>query len=191
MEFLRRVTAAHTRLKETIHGARIPLSPRGRKIMAFVYFLTPVVAGYFIMVCTAKGARFRELARRVRPHLTQFGHRIGPRVGTCPRRCSRSAACRALFRPGASLSRPASAALRPPHPTLLPSNRPTCARQAIEERRRHDASMRGGKNFAASGLDVVEDAHRDSSSRWAERMDGMRRRPSVPTGDDAGEDAGE
>lgn len=47
--FLSDLSARHERLKERIHAFRIPLSPRGQKIMGFVYFCIPVIGGYFIM----------------------------------------------------------------------------------------------------------------------------------------------
>ncbi|OQS05606.1 calcyphosin [Thraustotheca clavata] len=49
MEWIRRVSDAHTRLKKRIHGTRIPLSPRGIRIMKIVYFTTPIIGGYFVM----------------------------------------------------------------------------------------------------------------------------------------------
>lgn len=36
-------------LKHRIHSFRIPLSPTGQKIMGFIYFLIPIIAGSFIM----------------------------------------------------------------------------------------------------------------------------------------------
>lgn len=191
MEYLRRFTAAHTRLKAKIHGARIPLSPRGRKVMAFVYFMTPVVAGYYIMVRAALRRRPGYIARGTPPLTLQFDHRIGPRAATFPQRCSRCAASQAPFLDPLPLPQrwlPRRGRCVTLHCPLPLASR---AGQAIEERREQDASRRGGQNFAASGLSVVEDAHRDSSSSWAEHMDGMRRRPSVPTGEDGGEESRE
>jgi hypothetical protein len=47
--FLRDLSAQHELLKERIHNFRIPLSPRGQRIMGFVYFCIPVIGGYWIM----------------------------------------------------------------------------------------------------------------------------------------------
>jgi hypothetical protein len=47
--FLRDLSERHERLKERIHNTRIPLSPAGQRIMKVVYFLIPVVGGYYVM----------------------------------------------------------------------------------------------------------------------------------------------
>jgi hypothetical protein len=49
MDFFRNISRKHEELKKKIHSFRIPLSPRGQKIMGFVYFTIPIIAGYYIM----------------------------------------------------------------------------------------------------------------------------------------------
>jgi hypothetical protein len=39
----------HEKLKKRIHSFRIPLSPRGQMMMKWVYFITPVIGGYYLM----------------------------------------------------------------------------------------------------------------------------------------------
>jgi hypothetical protein len=52
MDYLKRLLAEHEKLKKRIHAFRIPLSPRGQKIMGLIYFSIPVIMGYFIMQFT-------------------------------------------------------------------------------------------------------------------------------------------
>ena len=59
--FLRELSARHEALKERIHAFRIPLSPRGQRIMGFVYFCIPVIGGYYIMQA-AIGQSHKNLA---------------------------------------------------------------------------------------------------------------------------------
>ena len=49
MEFLRKLSASHERLKEKIHAFRLPLSPMGVRVMKVVYFSIPMISGYYIM----------------------------------------------------------------------------------------------------------------------------------------------
>ncbi len=55
MDFFRKVSASHSRLKERIHSFRIPLSPTGQRFMGVVYFFIPVIAGYFLMQMVING----------------------------------------------------------------------------------------------------------------------------------------
>eukprot|EP01041_Mallomonas_annulata_P006497 gene6497-13113_t len=52
LEFLKRVSEGHEKLKKRIHSFRLPLSPRGQKFMGFVYFSIPCIIGYFVMEWT-------------------------------------------------------------------------------------------------------------------------------------------
>lgn len=47
---------SHEKLKKRIHSFRIPLSLRGQMIMSVVYFITPVIGGYYIMQWAFKQA---------------------------------------------------------------------------------------------------------------------------------------
>lgn len=49
MRLLRSLQERHERLKNAIHGTRIPLSRNGRLFMGAFYFSAPVVAGYYVM----------------------------------------------------------------------------------------------------------------------------------------------
>jgi hypothetical protein len=49
MELVRQLVEGHRRLKEKIHGTRIPLSPRQQRVATLVYMSLPLVGGYFIM----------------------------------------------------------------------------------------------------------------------------------------------
>jgi hypothetical protein len=50
MEGLRKLMQGHERVKNYVHTAfRYPLPPVGRQFMGFVYFLVPVVSGWYIM----------------------------------------------------------------------------------------------------------------------------------------------
>lgn len=49
MGILDDLSAKHQRLKERIHGFRMPLSRRGRIAMNIVYFSIPVIGGHYIM----------------------------------------------------------------------------------------------------------------------------------------------
>lgn len=52
LQFLKDLNRRHEELKKRVHSFRIPLSPRGQKIMGFVYFCIPVISGYYIMQVT-------------------------------------------------------------------------------------------------------------------------------------------
>jgi hypothetical protein len=50
MEGLRKLMQRHEQFKNYVHTAfRYPLPPVGRQFMGFVYFLVPVVSGWYIM----------------------------------------------------------------------------------------------------------------------------------------------
>lgn len=49
MTFFQELRLKHENLKKKIHSFRMPLSRNGQRFMGFVYFLIPVVSGYFIM----------------------------------------------------------------------------------------------------------------------------------------------
>ena len=49
MEYFRKMSEGHKRLKERIHAFRLPLSPMGVRMMKVVYFTIPIVTGYYIM----------------------------------------------------------------------------------------------------------------------------------------------
>jgi hypothetical protein len=52
MEFIAKIGQKHEELKKRIHAFRIPLSPRGQMVMKFVYFMCPLIGGYYLMqVC--------------------------------------------------------------------------------------------------------------------------------------------
>ena len=49
-EFFHKLNLRHENLKKFVHTKfRVPLTPRGQKIMGFIYFLIPIVGGYFVM----------------------------------------------------------------------------------------------------------------------------------------------
>ena len=48
-EFFGKLSEKHERLKERIHGFRIPLSPAGQRFMGFVYMCIPIVGGFYMM----------------------------------------------------------------------------------------------------------------------------------------------
>ena len=49
MEFLRRLSDRHEKLKKKIHATRIPLSRNGQRVMGVVYFTLPIIGGYYVM----------------------------------------------------------------------------------------------------------------------------------------------
>lgn len=49
MGFFDDLSSQHQRLKERIHGFRMPLSRKGRIAMNVVYFSIPVIGGHYIM----------------------------------------------------------------------------------------------------------------------------------------------
>ncbi|KAI9912382.1 hypothetical protein PsorP6_005682 [Peronosclerospora sorghi] len=49
MEFFRRLGERHEQLKNKIHRTRIPLSRNGQRFMGLVYFITPIIGGYYVM----------------------------------------------------------------------------------------------------------------------------------------------
>eukprot|EP00977_Amphora_coffeiformis_P009748 scaffold2246_cov162-Amphora_coffeaeformis.AAC.7 len=45
-----RLHVGHERLKQAVHqGMRVPLPRWGQRVMAFVYFCTPIIGGYYVM----------------------------------------------------------------------------------------------------------------------------------------------
>ncbi|RLN93647.1 hypothetical protein BBJ28_00004195 [Nothophytophthora sp. Chile5] len=68
MEFLRNLSERHEALKKRIHSTRIPLSKNGQRAMGVVYFVTPIVAGYYIMKWTERRAE-ANFQREVSPSL--------------------------------------------------------------------------------------------------------------------------
>ncbi len=67
MENIRR---RHEELKHRVHNFRIPLAPRGQKLMAVVYFTIPVIVGYFIMQFTSSVSeqRINDIKKAGRPN---------------------------------------------------------------------------------------------------------------------------
>lgn len=49
MGFFSDLSEKHEKLKKKIHSFRIPLSPRGRQFMGFVYFWIPIIGGIVLM----------------------------------------------------------------------------------------------------------------------------------------------
>ncbi|RLN72032.1 hypothetical protein BBJ28_00010548 [Nothophytophthora sp. Chile5] len=71
MEFLRNLSERHEALKKKIHSTRIPLSKNGQRTMGVVYFVTPLVAGYYIMKWTERRAE-ANFQREVSPFAALF-----------------------------------------------------------------------------------------------------------------------
>jgi len=73
--FFKNISERHEKVKESIHNFRLPLSPNGVRIMKFVYFSVPIIAGYYIMQ-VAIGYSDRNTAPLLKERRRQQGEEV-------------------------------------------------------------------------------------------------------------------